>query len=45
MPEDDLEENVGSIGGREDCLGNARVRVTEPVSSQWGRTDGNRISR
>lgn len=30
-----LEENVGSIGGREDYVCNARVRVTEPDGSEW----------
>lgn len=31
----DVSENLGDLGGREDFVANARVRVTEPNGSTW----------
>lgn len=30
-----LSENLGDLGGREDVVANARVKVTEPDGSAW----------
>lgn len=31
----DVSENLGDLGGRDDFVANARVRVTEPDGSSW----------